>query len=505
MTVKKRILLVEDDGTTLRLVERMLEKQGFNVVTASCGEDGLATFNTAHFDVIVSDVQLPGMNGIEMCRQIKEIDPSVVPVVMTAREDQETAVQALKDGVTGFLKKPFRPQELEGVVRQAFARRDGQIRIERLRRNLLVKGTRLQRQVRETGRALDRTEQYLHHLLDAVPYAILSADADGQVLTANAVVERLYGCESSQIVGCPVATLFDPAEAARAPEGKKAIHRDSTGRCFPVLVRFRQVTDERNSSVADLYIIEDRSEREELEAQLLQADRLSLLGQLAPRIAHEFKTPLQVIAGYAELAAGALDGGREAEADDHVRHILPEVAQLTGLVQQMANLGKPTELVDEQIDVGGELERTLETLQGLGVVKCCEVRTDFDPAVPPIMGDRNQLDQVFRNLIVNAAQAMEESPEKILTVSVGVRSDGKEVEITVADTGCGIAADRIEDVFRPFFTTKGDGRGTGLGLPIVKSVLDRHGGEIRVESVESEGTRFRLTLPSVGPEHEDLS
>ena len=131
------------------------------------------------------------------------------------------------------------------------------------------------------------------------------------------------------------------------------------------------------------------------------------------------------------------------------------------------------------------------------MLKYCEIVQDIRGSLPNIMGDPTQIEQVFRNLMVNAAHAMEESPStSVLTLGLSASPDRKGLECRISDTGLGIPPEDLDQIFQPFFTTKPEGKGTGLGLSIVKTILDRHGGTIRVESQEGEGTCFILTFPA---------
>ncbi|MEW6753828.1 MAG: ATP-binding protein [Candidatus Latescibacterota bacterium] len=177
-----------------------------------------------------------------------------------------------------------------------------------------------------------------------------------------------------------------------------------------------------------------------------------------------------------------------------MERILPAVKKMLALIRQMSDLGKPEETRLEALDLREELRRTLEPLEHLGVMKHCRVEVRADEGVPLVHGDPAQMAHVFRNLVVNAAQAMEDSAARVLTVEIGRVGAGDGVQVVVADTGKGILAEHLERIFQPFFTTKPGG--TGLGLAIVRSILDRHGASVAVESQPAAGTRFVLRFPA---------
>jgi signal transduction histidine kinase len=167
------------------------------------------------------------------------------------------------------------------------------------------------------------------------------------------------------------------------------------------------------------------------------------------------------------------------------------------LVQQIANLGKPAESCIVEIDLVVALEETLQTLDRFGTTKYCHIQRDVAADLPKFLGDPEPIKQVFRNLMVNAVQAMEGLSDRVLSIGLRVSADGRRLEISVQDTGPGIAPEHLDEIFEPFFTTKVDSKGTGLGLAIVKSVIEHYGGSIQVESEIGKGSCFRFTLPAV--------
>ena len=488
-----RILVVDDEKLVRNFVSQVFRREGHQVVVACSAEEGLDLFEAQAFDVVVTDVKMDGMDGITMLGEMCDRDATLVPVVMTALRDQETAVRALEQGVQHFLIKPFTYTELRERLDLALAERERIVEDRLMIGGLIETRSNLRRQLLEQGKKLSFTERYLHDLIDAAPFGVFSADHGGCILTFNDEAERMYGYARQDVLGQAIALLIGD-EVGTVEEGY-ATHRRKNGEAFPVVVHIRDVFNDAGQEIARLYILEDQSERELLESQLFRAERLSLLGQMAPRIAHEFKTPLQLVSGNAELARVWIDQGNIDMARVSIDRILPASEQLLYLVKQMTNLGKPEKKRREPLDMVAEVETVLDTLQPLGVVKYCTVERDYDSDLPPVFGDPAQLEQVLRNLIVNAAQAVEEASEKVLTVSIKQHESGV-VHLKVADTGHGIAEAHLEEIFQPFYTTKPEGKGTGLGLAIVRSILRRHGASVGVESCEGKSTAFTLVFPA---------
>lgn len=492
--MRSRILLVDDNKVTCKVVEAMLKGMEYMVQVAHSGEQGLQRFSQEIFDLVVSDVNMPGIDGIEMIQQMRAVDPTMVPIIMTSRRDQETAVRALECGVHRFLVKPLDREELKAKVDDAFVERQRVVETRLMIGDLIQLRGEMQQEIAERDQMLTRVERYLQHLLDAAPFGILSTDRDGMILTFNRGAEQIYGYQSRETMGRHISTLFADSQCGVAQ--KKDYHRHKSGERFPVLMHCRDILDDAEERIAHLYVVEDIRERERLEFQLVNAERLSLLGKMAPRIAHEFKTPLQLVLGHAQLAQHWVKTEKMEDALTAIEQILPAAQRMGNLVQQMSNLGKPQESKVEALDLRRELEKVMEPLQHLGIVKHCRIDWELEEELPAIQGDPGQIGQVLQNLIVNAAQAMENASERVLTLGLRGTADGRRVEITVRDTGSGIAQEDIDDVFVPFFTTKG--KGTGLGLAIVKTIVERHGGSIRIESERGKGACFFLTFPALG-------
>jgi PAS domain S-box-containing protein len=483
-----KILVVDDEESIRNFVKQALIRQGHDVVVACSGEEGLTVFQKDVFDLVLTDVKMEDMDGIEMLRQIRQLDATVVGVVITAMRDQQTAVRALACGVTDFLIKPFTLKDLIRHIAHALDTRENIVGNRLLIGDLMQTRSVLQKQLLEQDEKLSQTELYLNHLIDAAPFGVISTDREAMVLTFNDMAEKMYGYKCNEILGHSVTRVFGEIfETGYTTHFRK----DSTE--FPVLVHKKDIVNDQAEEIAHLYVLEDQSERELLESQLFQAERLSMLGQMAPRIAHEFKTPLQLVSGNAELAQTWLEQGDIEMARETIERILPATEQLLYMVQQMTNLGKPEKKRQEAVDIIPLIEQLLNTLQPLGVIKYCVVKRNYLCDTAQIFGDPSQIEQIFRNLIVNAAQAMELSSERELTI--GIRQDKNYICVIIQDTGHGIPKSKVAEIFQPFYTTKPEGKGTGLGLVIVRAMLKRHQANVTVDSEEGVGTCFQLRFP----------
>ncbi len=279
---------------------------------------------------------------------------------------------------------------------------------------------------------------------------------------------------------------------------------------------------------------QDITERRKLETQLIQSDRLAALGQLAAGVAHEINTPLTLISGYTEVLAGTTDPGSPGAS--YLKTMAEEADRIAEIVRSLLSFARPGTTPSGKCKVNEAVERTLKIFGGQMAHRGIEVRLGLDPGDPEAAIDAGELQQVLLNMVLNAIQAMPDggllaistracpkvapgNPVRVVpeangnghaivvggemhrpAAAGGVAAPGLAakgaVEIVISDTGCGIPEENLGKIFNPFFTTKEVAKGTGLGLSVSLSIVEKHGGTIRVESEVGKGTTFTINLPS---------
>jgi len=239
--------------------------------------------------------------------------------------------------------------------------------------------------------------------------------------------------------------------------------------------------------------LEDRDEqlKEHTHQQIMKSERLATLGQLAAGVAHEINNPLGAILLYSHLSL------EEMEIRDPQRRNLEKVVSETtrckDIVKGLLDFARQTEPKVEESDTNEILNRTLSLVENQALFQNIKINRQLSRSLPKVMMDGSQIQQVFTNIILNAAEAIDGEGE--LTVVTRIEHDGEFIEIIFKDTGCGIPDEAIEKVFDPFFTTKEVGRGTGLGLAVSYGIIGRHKGSIHVKSKPGKGTTFIVRLP----------
>jgi two-component system NtrC family sensor kinase len=262
--------------------------------------------------------------------------------------------------------------------------------------------------------------------------------------------------------------------------------------------RLRHMSDELGKTNAQLTATVDRLKS--TQAQLLQAEKLSAIGQLVAGVAHELNNPLTSVIGFAQLLESELRSGDPArpaeEVGQDLRRIAEESGRAASIVRNLLAFARRQTAARAPQDVTELVQRVLSLRTYEFRLSSVELVTEFESWLPPVVADGSQLQQALLNLILNAERAMRGRPTRRLTVGARVDPRAGAVELFVTDTGHGIDHENLSRIFDPFFTTREVGEGTGLGLSICYGIVRDHGGQISVESRLGQGTTFKVLLPA---------
>jgi signal transduction histidine kinase len=245
-----------------------------------------------------------------------------------------------------------------------------------------------------------------------------------------------------------------------------------------------------------LLVIEDVSDVDALESQLLRAEKLATVGELAAGVAHEMGTPLGVVRGRAEYVLGKL--GADHPQASGLADIVDQIDQVTRVIRQLLDFSRVSPAAVQPIDLAPAVNDVLELLRFESERRHVTAKVDIDAQVSPLAADPDQLRQVLVNVLKNALDACSDGGQ--ITIRANIEApEGvpwHRVRIEVSDTGCGIPAEDLNRVFDPFFTTKKRGQGTGLGLAVTAQVVRNHGGMIELDSEPGRGTRVSISWPT---------
>jgi len=357
--------------------------------------------------------------------------------------------------------------------------------------------------------ALSALTSYTDNILSSIAAGVVTLDSEGYVLTWNGAAERIVRLKANRVEGLHYEAVLDRLRIAEQDKNtlRSAIASVSeTGETYQAykLVFRREGRDEVyvNLSISQLLnsageqlglvlIFEDITRETRMENEFRRMGELAAVGQLAASIAHELRTPLSSIKGAAQFL--------QKEYEDHsaivefLGIIIDEVNGLNKLTTEFLDFARPMELELKCVSVNEVVDKTLQ-LMSVHITDSNVVgKEELDPSAPQIRADEDQLEQVLRNIVLNALQAMPGGG--MLTVSTG-RGPAGGAYMSVADTGTGIAKENLERIFLPFVTTKT--KGTGLGLSVVQKIVENHGGRIEVASELGKGSTFTVFLPQSG-------
>jgi PAS domain S-box-containing protein len=392
--------------------------------------------------------------------------------------------------------------------------------------SVAMENARLYQRQREVAEELRVSEQRYRELFESAHDAIWVHDLDGNITAANRATETLGGYSIKELVGMNVRIflaeeslnlggqikrkLFQ-GETVEQPYEQRLIRRDSSvavlqlttnlirenGKSTGFLHIARDVTREKEMldklSAAYRELSESHQRLKESQEQLIQAEKLTSLGQLAASVAHEVNNPLSGILGYTQLLMKKItsDNIPKETALDYLSKMEFELIRSTKLIRNLLDFARQSPPAFRQVSINDVINRAFDLAAHSAELQHIHVIKKLDPSLPDIMADSNQLQQVCTNLILNAIQAMPAGGQLTLLSLV----DNDQIRIEVQDTGCGISPENMRKIFTPFFTTKREVKGVGLGLAVAYGIIQRHKGKIAVQSKEDEGTTFAIYLP----------
>lgn len=354
------------------------------------------------------------------------------------------------------------------------------------------------------ARELERLKSYTENIIESIDVAVLAVEGTGRIRSCNRAFEALYGVSRAQIAGTPVDNLLaaDVLASIQRATGARGWTVDAAvnifklylenldGKRLIVNLSVIPLQDPATASAGALIVLDNITEKVNLEDQLLQAEKLSSIGLLAAGIAHEINTPITGISSYTQMLL------KEDVESDRRKSILEKIEKQTfraaEIVNSLLSFSRMSGSEFKAVDINQLITDSLALLDHQLQLNHIKVESDFENALPPIYGNMGKLQQVFVNLFLNARDAMPSGGE--LAIHTGMNESM--VVVDISDTGTGIAKEYLKKIFDPFFTTKSIGKGTGLGLAVTYGIVQEHGGRIFVDSDSGKGTRFTLKLPT---------
>jgi PAS domain S-box-containing protein len=472
---KISVLVIDDEKRIRKACLSMLKQDGYCVDEAENMEIGLKRLAEQHFDIILLDLMMPGISGLEGLTSIRALDPDTVVIVITGYATVEHSIEAMKSGAFDFIAKPFSPNDL---------------------RTVLTKAIEFTQTLQDLANEKSRIKALINHLADGV----LATDTNKSVALVNPAFLKLVGCGVNDCIGKPVEHVVqveeirqmiadalvlladDPSELIREVyiDAKNTYLRV---RCIP----FR---DRPGRMLGVVTVVNDIT-------SLIMMDQLK--SNFVHMVSHEIRSPLNSVLMQIKVVTDRLAGELTNKQEKIMNRVTERIKGLVNLSTELLDLSKieagSVGEEKEEIDIS---ELLVEEVN-FNIPKAQEKSIDLTltplPSLPKVMINRMGMVEVVSNLINNAINYTPNGGK----IEVYAYSDDDFLYIYVKDTGLGIPETELENIFDRFYRVKTkDTRyivGTGLGLPIVKSIVQAHQGSVKVQSTEGQGTQFTVILP----------
>jgi two-component system NtrC family sensor kinase len=497
-----KILLIDDEEANVRVLAMSLRSDGYEVVTALSGEEGLEVFLKEAPELVLTDIKMPGMDGIEVLQRIKERTPDAEVIIITGHGDIDNAIEALKFGASDFINKPIRDDVLTVAIQRAREKLAIKRQLREYTENLELK-------VQEATREVQRKSNFLAKLIRRSNDGIIATDQSLTVVIYNPGAERIFGYTREEIIGRrKITDLLGDAAGETFAGWSSGTARDTEFSPMEITIRSKDSEPipvafyaagllEKNEIVGTVSFYQDLREIKRLEAELLHAERLAAIGQTIAGVAHGIKNILHGFKGGSYLVNLGIDKNDSDKLKKGWDMIQRNIGRTSDLVLDLLSYSKEREPEYQPCDPNTIIRDVCEVMHSLAAENQVALETELDPSIESVVMDPHTIHQCLTNLISNAIDAclFDQDMSKKWRVTVqSACQDGKFIRISVCDNGTGMSQAVRNKLFTSFFSTKGH-RGTGLGLLVTRKAVEEHGGTIEVASEEGHGTVFTLLLP----------
>ena len=546
-----KILIVDDEEANLKYMSTLISRYGYIFDTARNGIEAIEKTKKINPDIILLDILMPEMDGIEACKRLKE-DPETrhIPIiVLTALEDKETKIESLKAGANDFLSKPVDNMELIARIKNFLQLKN----LEEIKKNNEI--------LTGTIKAIEIAKREWEQTMDCINDIVILIDASDNIIRCNKILTALTGRSYSELLNRKWQDVFKESGFSYKISSSGSIeYYHPGGRYFNYDIYYVKNlgTASTYTAVITLQDITDRKKREEererteeelkkskemLEAhhkelekayaelkaaqsQILQQEKMASIGQLAAGIAHEVNNPvgfimsnlsslqkyvsrlsefidvqtetIKKLSGDGKILNAITESRKSLKVDyiiddlgNLIRESLDGAERVKKIVQDLKSFSRIDEAEWKMADINAGIESTINMVWNELKYKAT-VKKEYGD-IPLTKCNPGQLNQVFMNMLINAAHAIEKQGE----ITVKTWHGSGFIYISISDTGKGIPSENLNRIFEPFFTTKEVGKGTGLGLSIAYDIVKKHNGDITVESKAGKGSAFTIKIPVV--------
>jgi PAS domain S-box-containing protein len=501
-----RILLIDDEPDIVRVLSMSLKADGYDVIPAHSGFEGIEIFEKEKPEIVLTDIKMPGMDGIEVLKKVKSIEPESEVIIITGHGDIDNTIEALQYGASDFINKPVRDEALSIALKRA------QDKLE-IKRQLNEYTHDLEHKVEEATREIKRRSNFQIKLIRSSNDGIVATDKKLNIVIFNPGAEKIFGYSPSEVINQKTATELFPAGLNQILE--EALSGKTDLRDFPwqevtiqsksgepIPVRFSgTILLEKKEQMGTVAFLQDLREIKRLEQELVKSERLAAIGQTVAGLAHGIKNILHGLKGGSYLVDIGINKEDSVKLKKGWEMIKRNVGRTSNLVMDLLSYAKEREPQFENCNPNDIAEDVCGLVQDQARENSVEIVKEFDNTIGDVSMDPNTIHEVLLNLMSNAVDAclFDENMEKTWQVRlVTTKEKGSLIKFEVIDNGAGMDEDVMHKLFTSFFSTKGH-RGTGLGLMVTRKLIAEHQGDIKVDSQPGKGTTFSFYLPYAKP------
>jgi len=497
-----KILIVDDEEIIVRLLSMSLRSDGYETLSAYNGEQGLEVFKSESPDIVVTDIKMPGMDGLELLKKIKQIDVEKEVIIVTGHGDIDSTITALQYGASDFINKPVRDEALAIALERAKAKIDIREKLKEYTENLEVK-------IAEATEDIRRKSNFQRLLIRSSNDAIVAFDHDWKVVVYNPEAAKMFGEAAKDVRNImTIDDLYTPKIAqifknqAKKEKKQSALPwRENTinakdGRKIPVRYTSNVLYKEGNF-VGTVSFFQDLTEIKRLETELVQSERLAAVGQTVSGLAHYVKNILIGLQGGSYVVDVGIAKNNTEKLKIGWQTIKRNIKRIGDLTQDLLTYSKQREPESEPClpnDIADDVIELVTDVAGLNGV---DISKEFDNSIGEVMADSQTIHRSLLNLINNAIDACVEDENVAKKHKVTVKSyrdKNNHFCFEVEDNGCGMDKDIQKQLFDPMFSSKG-GKGTGLGLLVTSKLIEEHKGVIETKTSPGSGSTFTIKLP----------
>jgi two-component system phosphate regulon sensor histidine kinase PhoR len=489
LSTKANILVVDDEMGIREGCKRALSEEGYVVDTADDGQMGLQKAMENEYDLILVDLMMPGMGGMDLIKKIHHRDPEIITVVITGNATIESAVEATKLGAYDYLPKPFSPEALSAVVQRGLEKRTLRLEAKKLYAERTQKMLEL---VNERSR--------LRTIIGCMADGVLVANLEGRLVLWNASSIKMLKSKGFDIAGEPLEYYIPDQSLITAIKDVL----NSKDKDFSIVSHEIPAQDQKVVLMANIAPVRDEDGKI-LGAVTVLRDITALKeinkikSQFVSMVAHELRAPMAAIKGWLEVVLSGEAGGDAEQKKRWLQRAMDRSDSLLALVDDLLVInrmeaGKVAQKM-EPVEINDIINKIIDFLKPEAEKREVSIQVELLEELPFIQADVRDMEKLFTNLINNAIKYNRKNG----TVSIEGAMEGNFVRYDVKDTGIGISAEHLSHIFDDFYRADEERTrkisGTGLGLPIAKKIVNSHFGRIEVESEPEKGSIFSVFLP----------